>query len=327
MSTSRLSIERLIIAVAWAMVVGCAEDAAETSGPYRVSGVVTRTIPPRPDLGGDGKGSVLLFLSRACATASGGDSGVVAERVLENVDLSQDGQQILFEIADVPDGTYQLSAFLQEDPAAADGWKYPVKGDIVMFGAIAPRCVETVVSGNDVQGVVLDLNYVMEFDLPGVDGGAEADGGADTDTATETETIDDDGNVYRVAGIVTRSVKPGLGGDGVGPLYMLLSDKCMSTSGNAPDPVAYAVFPAADLAADGSSYPFVLEGVPNGVYQLNGFLDDVTNATEDKPFPGKGDLVSFGGIAPKCKKVVVDGGDVTGVDFDFNMVMQFNLPG
>ncbi len=67
--------------------------------------------------------------------------------------------------------------------------------------------------------------------------------------------------------------------------------------------------------------------MPNGIYYVNGFIDDNTNATPEDPFPGIGDLVSFGEAGPTCTKVIVNGGDMTDVIYELNMLMSFEIPG
>jgi hypothetical protein len=78
-----------------------------------------------------------------------------------------------------------------------------------------------------------------------------------------------------------------------------------------------------DLPTTDEAVELVITDVPNGVYSLNGFIDDA-DAGDPTPRPGIGDLVSFGGFGPACAEVVVDGGDVT-VPFDLNLVLPFDL--
>ncbi len=82
-----------------------------------------------------------------------------------------------------------------------------------------------------------------------------------------------------------------------------------------------------DLSTAGNAVYFEFHDVPNGYYYINGFVDDVTNATDENPYPGIGDLVSFCNAGPKCDMVKVNGEDATDGLYIFNMVMPFDLPG
>jgi hypothetical protein len=55
-------------------------------------------------------------------------------------------------------------------------------------------------------------------------------------------------------------------------------------------------------------------------------VDDNTNATDDEPYPGTGDLVRFGGMGLGCKQVVVDGADVSDVEFKRMASILLNTP-
>ena len=140
----------------------------------------------------------------------------------------------------------------------------------------------------------------------------------------------DDGDTYKVSVPVrcTASLLPWTGGDGIGPMRISLCVVCFDITGNVDDIVVKEQFyDEVDLSDLNGEFLVEFEDMPNGVYYVNGFMDDNTNAREENPFPGIGDLVSFGTIAPKCVKVVVNGADVTADPYLLNMVMIFDLPG
>jgi len=217
---------------------------------------------------------------------------------------------------------YYLSGLLNDAPNTINPDNISETGDLVMFGLAAPRCVEVTVAGGDVTGVLADFNSVMPFALP-MDS-VECDKPDDEDDPD----IVDDGDAYTVSVTVVRTVPPLFGGDGIGPLHIgLLSGACFKTDGSQGDMVAerIVVDPPVDLSAPGSSYQFDFVDIPNGVYYINGFIDDVTDATEARPLPAVGDLVSFKDLGPGCVKVIADGADVVADPYQLNMVMIFDL--
>ena len=80
------------------------------------------------------------------------------EQNMLGVDMSDDDVAIPFGFV-VPDGTYYFSGFLDDDRDAQNG--APDRGDLVPAEGMFPTCVEVVVDGADVDGVVLDLNFTM----------------------------------------------------------------------------------------------------------------------------------------------------------------------
>ena len=115
------------------------------------------------------------------------------------------------------------------------------------------------------------------------------------------------------------------GTDGIGPLGIALLDECFDSQANAGQVRSGRVFDEVDLSAEGSEFTFEFDPVPNGIYYINGFIDDVTNATEERPLPGVGDLVSFHDLGPGCTKVIVNGANVTADPYPLNMIMVFDL--
>lgn len=332
----------LACAVFVAALLSCGEDedgATSDRQMYSISGTVTRSIELDPNLwmcrlaplfSGfgpercDAKGDIYLHLMHECPSLSGCLPGIIAEAIIPDGDLSQDGASIPFEIKNVPSGTYYLSGFMDDAPNIFNPLDISETGDLVMFGETAPRCVEVIVSDGDVSGVNADFEDVMPFALP-MDF-------EECEEQQEPEPVpEDDGNTYTVTATVIRDVEISLlarilfGTDGIGPLGIALVDECFSSEGSAGQVWSEKKFDEVDLSAEGSEFIFDFDPVPNGIYYINGFIDDVTNATEERPFPGIGDLVSFHDLGPGCTKVIVNGADVVADPYPLNMIMVFDL--
>ena len=320
----------LVCAVFAVGLLGCGEDEEEVLETYSVSGTVTRsTEPAGPDQCDpdpevcDARGDIYVSVMDECPASTGCLPPVMRNILIPDSDLSEEGAAVPFEVTGLPDGTYYLSGFMDDAPNTVNPPSISETGDLVLFGQASPACVEVTVAGGDVTGVNVDFNWIMPFSLP-IDSGecTEPDDGDD-----EPDIVDD-GETYTVSGTVVRTAEPDYGGDGIGPLTVSLCYRCFTIGGDvndilAKDPIVEDV----DMSADDSEFAFEFEDVPNGVYFINGFIDDVTNATPENPFPGRGDLVSFGTIAPKCVKVIVEGGNVMADPYELNMVMSFDLPG
>ena len=315
------------------------EGAASDPKTYSVSGTVTRSTELDPGLwmcrfapliSGfgpercDAKGDIYLQLMPQCPSLSGCLPPILAETVIPDADLSENGASIPFEMRDLPNGTYYLSGFMDDAPNLFNPLEIAETGDLVMFGGAAPRCEEVIVSGRDVSGVNADFENVMPFALP-------MDYEDCDDLDDDDPDIVDDGSTYTVSGTVIRTVKISLlnrilfGTDGVGPLRIALLDECFDSQGNSGQVRSERSFDEVDLSAEGSAFTFDFDPVPNGIYYINGFIDDVTDATEERPLPGVGDLVSFRDLGPGCTKVIVNGADVTADPYPLNMIMIFDL--
>jgi hypothetical protein len=290
--------------------------------------MITRSVEPNPRLGGDGRGDVYLQLMDECPSLSGCFTDVIRDIFLPDVDLSGDGASVPFQATGIPSGTYYLSGLLNDAPNTINPENISETGDLVMFGMAAPRCVEVTVSGGDVTGVSADFDSVMPFSLPMDD--ARCD---DPDDDDDPDIVDD-GNTYTVTATVVRTVEINFlhrllyGSDGIGPMQIaLVADECFKTDGSPGDVVAERVFvdPPVDLSGDDASFQFDFVDIPNGIYYINGYIDDVTNATPERPLPAQGDLVSFLDLGPGCTKVIVNGGDVVADPYLLNMVMIFDL--
>ncbi len=318
----------LLCAVLAAAHIGCSEDEEQLAGgpaTYSVSGTVTRSYEPDPELG-DGRGDIHLNLMAECPARTGCLPEFIGGIVITDADLSEEGAAVPFEISGIPDGTYHLGGFMDDAVNTVNPENISETGDLVYFGQASPACVEVTVSGGDLQDVNLDLNWVMPFALP-ID---DEEVCSEQEEEEEDPDIEDDGDAYKVTVPVRRTTPllPWTGGDGIGPLSVSLCVVCFDITGNVDDIVVKEKnVGVVDMSAPGSEVIVEFEDMPNGVYYVNGFIDDVTNATEENPFPGLGDLVSFGTIAPQCVRVVVDGGDVTSDPYTLNMVMIFDLPG
>jgi hypothetical protein len=335
MRTRRQWLHFLLCAIFAMGLLTCGDDEEEEDGAglpktYSVSGTVTRsTEPAGPDQCApdpevcDGRGDIYLTVMDECPASTGCFGEIIADVVISDADLSGEDGTVAFELTGIPDGTYYLSGFLDDAPNTVNPDSIAETGDLVFFGQASPACVEVTVAGGNVAEVNLDFNWIMPFALP-----IDDDECNEPDDDDSDPDIEDDGDTHTVTASVVRTVPPAFGGDGIGPLTLSLCSKCFSISGDSDDIVVKGKFvEEVDLSADGAVFTVEFEEMPNGVYYINGFIDDVTNATPENPFPGKGDLVSFGLIAPKCVVVVVDGADVTANPYELNMVMSFNLPG
>lgn len=326
----------LLCAVFAVGLLSCGDDEEEEEGglpeTYAVSGTVTRSTDtagsdqcaPAPEEC-DGQGDIYLTVMDECPAKTGCFGNIISDVVIPAADLSGEDAVVNFELTGIPDGTYYLSGFLDDAPNTVNPANIAETGDLVFFGQASPGCVEVTVSGGNVADVNVDFNWVMPFALP-----------VDDDTCNEPDDedpdpdIEDDGDTYTVTVPVRRTAPllPWTGGDGIGPLSVSLCVVCFDITGNVDDIVVKEQsLGVVDMSAPGSEIMVEFEDMPNGVYYVNGFIDDVTNATPENPFPGLGDLVSFGTIAPQCVRVVVDGADVTADTYTLNMVMIFDLPG
>jgi hypothetical protein len=135
---------------------------AETSGGAlgSVRGVVVRTIEPAA--GNDGIGDLYVGLLAECAqdapTVGDGDQIVGA-------DLSAPGATVMYEIPNVPDGTFYVVAFLDDNQNADPVDGGPDMGDIVTAEGFGPGCVEVTVSGGNsaVAPSPVELNFLYPF--------------------------------------------------------------------------------------------------------------------------------------------------------------------
>ena len=291
-------------------------------GDVEVTGVLRRTVPLAE--GGDGVGPLHLTLDTDCRNNLGSNVPPLLSMVAEDpVTVTADDDEVPFRFTGLEDGTYFASGWVDDIDNEEQEEDLPATGDLVMFGDLSPRCVEFEVIDGEAEPVVLELDYEMPFTLPGVEGDEgifEGDGEPSVDPAT----IVDDGSTHSVTIQVSRSVEPDLGGDGEGPWFAGLFPSCFDDeTGANPTPDVPHLVDSVALPEIDEPVELVIDDVPNGVYLVNGFIDDA-DAGDATPRPGIGDLVSFGGFGPACAEVVVDGADAT-VAFDLNLVLPFDL--
>jgi hypothetical protein len=326
----------LLCAIFAAGLIGCGDDEEEEAAglpeTYSVSGTATRSV--EPDLGGNGVGDIYLTMMETCPSSTGCVEEVISDALIMGADLSGDGAEVVFEMSKrVPNGTYYLSGIMDDAPNTEIPDIYAGVGDLVVFGQAAPACVEVIVADGDVTGVGVDFNFVMPFELP-----IDPDDPCPEEPEDPDDPPEDDGFTYTISGVVTRPVLfdvlgsvqtdlPAYGADGHGPLSVSLTDVCFSVGGDPGTVFETLMIPDADLSDPSFVVPFAFSPMPNGIYYVNGFIDDNTNATPEDPFPGTGDLVSFGEAGPTCAKVILNGGDVTDVIYELNMLMSFEIPG
>lgn len=134
---------------------------------YSVSGTVSRSV--EPGYGGDGRGTLYIALVHTCPTSTDDDAEPVAAASVDNADLSSPGATVAFTLSNVPTGTYQLNAFLDDVTSSGSmtGSPFPGKGDMVAFDGLSAQCTAVEVQGIDVQGASFTLNMVMPIDIPG----------------------------------------------------------------------------------------------------------------------------------------------------------------
>jgi len=121
------------------------DDAAADAMVSGTAGRETSTCPPYQD----GMGTLCMFLLQTCA-----DLGTeVASGEVASADMSFPTNTVDFDISDVPDGTFQLFGFLDDDDSGCAGGE--TTGDFFVSG----DCVEVVVSGQqDVSGVSITFD-------------------------------------------------------------------------------------------------------------------------------------------------------------------------
>ncbi|MEL7206618.1 MAG: hypothetical protein AAGK32_00030 [Actinomycetota bacterium] len=328
----------LILTVAALALAACGDDSDDASGEERAggeeivgeldlgegeaAGVFVRTVPLADD--GDGVGTLHLTLDENCRNNLGSEvPPLLSMTADEPVTVTEETDEVPFRFTGLADGTYFASGWVDDVDNPEQEEDLPATGDLVMFGDLSPRCVEFEVVDGEADPIVLELDYEMPFTLPGVEGDEGILTG-DGEPSVDPSTIVDDGSTHTVTIEVTRSVEPDLGGDGTGPWFAGLFPSCFDDeSGGTPTPDHPSLLDEVELTETGEPVEIVIPDVANGVYQVNGFIDDVTDPDGD-PRPGIGDLVAFGGFGPACAEVVVDGADVT-VAFDLNLVLPFDL--
>ena len=134
-----------------------------------------------------------------------------------------------------------------------------------------------------------------------------ADDDAADDDAADDDTVAADATVSGSAGREFSTCPPE--GNGIGDLCMFLLSNCADLGTE----VASTVVPDADMEWPDSRVDFAITGVPDGMWQLYGFLDDDGSGCEGG--------MTFGDffLAAECVEVEVVGQqDVTGVQITFD---------
>lgn len=114
------------------------DDDDVTPGTAMVSGVVDREINTCPPVNG-GSGTLCMFLLSDCS-----DLGTaVAAGTVANADMGLPNYVVYWEVGEVPDGTWQLYGFLDDDDSGCEG--DITAGDFYL----ASGCLEVTVAGQE----------------------------------------------------------------------------------------------------------------------------------------------------------------------------------
>ena len=105
---------------------------------------------------------IQAFVERATDALCG--SGRYRDCQVMNADLSAPGATVMYEIPDVPDGTYHVVAFL-DDNGNSTPESGPDMGDLVTAEGLGPGCVEVTVAGGEsvVAPEAVNLNFLYPF--------------------------------------------------------------------------------------------------------------------------------------------------------------------
>jgi hypothetical protein len=140
------------------------------------------------------------------------------------------------------------------------------------------------------------------------DSGSDSDGDSDSDSDSDSDTDSDAEGDATVSGSASRdygSCPPSQ--DGIGDLCMFLLADCDDLGSE----VASAVVTAANMSNPSATIAYSIEGVPDGTFQLFGFLDDDSSGCDGGATSG--DFWPNG-----CVEVTVtDQQDVTGANIHF----------
>lgn len=232
------------------------KDAALKDGPPQdagfptVWGYVSRSAVPVLDA----KGEVYIGLFSALFPPP---LFPVASTVLKGAHLAQTTTKIKYTLYNVPSGTYQLYAFLDDNSnVVAFPGPMPDAPDLAM----SSTKTVTVAAGT-AQQVDIVLNTVQGT---GYDGGTTSLGA--------------------LKGTITTSATPTL--DGKGTIYVSLHTQ-VPPAGQ----VAGTSMNNTDLSSPYAQELYYLAGLQPGSYYLRVFLDDNGNANVFAPTPDKGDLI------------------------------------
>jgi len=127
-----------------------------SAGPT-VSGYVSRSV----DIAGDNDGIGDIYLGLIVECADGATT--VASITLSGADLSQPGALVPFTAENVPDGTYYLTGFFDDNVNTDPTDPRPDLNDLAAAENFGPKCTEVVVAGADVDNAVVTFNFVVPF--------------------------------------------------------------------------------------------------------------------------------------------------------------------
>lgn len=136
---------------------GASGSSESGAGTFSVSGGVTRTASAVIAEGNDGVGTLFVGALTACdLTAPIASAGNVVD-----ADFSVEGEPVPYEVPALPDGTYQLALFLDDNGDADPTAPAPGPGDIVYRIGDEPdgilSCIEVTIDGADLDAIALEL--------------------------------------------------------------------------------------------------------------------------------------------------------------------------
>jgi uncharacterized protein (DUF2141 family) len=226
-----------------------AVDGPMDAGAVAITGTVSRSVAPVLD----GKGTLYVGVYNLLFPPPVFPVGTA---IIQGADMSAATAKISYAIANVPPGTYNLWAFLDDNGNAGLPFLTPDAPDLVMS---APLQITVTAGTTTTQDLVLDK----------LQGGA-GDGGLGTNGALK--------------GTISASVAPVL--DGKGTLYLSLHNQ-VPPAGQ----VGSTSLTNADLSSPYAKETYFLGPLPPGQYYLRVFLDDNLNANFLFLGPDKNDLV------------------------------------
>jgi hypothetical protein len=126
---------------------------------FSVSGEVTRSALAVISLGDDGIGTLYVGALEACDQSAASAGGAMVEMA----DLSAVDTPVAYSIDGLPNGTYYITGFLDDDENADPRMVDADMGDLAFAQGFSPGCVEVVVDNADVTGVDFALNINLPF--------------------------------------------------------------------------------------------------------------------------------------------------------------------
>ena len=134
------------------------ESSGGASG-HSISGNVSRAQAGNISPGDDGVGTLYVGVLAACdqnAASLGGTSVLGAN-------LSQVGSPVAYTLEGLPNGTYYVAGFLDDDVNADPENPYADMGDLAFAEGFGVGCVEVVIADADASGADFQLNINVPF--------------------------------------------------------------------------------------------------------------------------------------------------------------------